>query len=96
MCGPKAQTCVECACRCEISGGVGPAWPVAACPLYDVNDNTRTVTLIGIAALAPQVCTCLAAASVTAFSLQFAATRTDVIYKLVCIKALTSIASAAV
>lgn len=41
--------------RCEISGGVGPTWPVNVEPLWSVVDATRTVQLCGIAALAPQV-----------------------------------------
>ena len=41
--------------RCEVSGGVGSEWPVSASPLWEVDDDIHTVTLTGIAALAPQV-----------------------------------------
>lgn len=41
--------------RCAISGGVGPSWPVEVHEEWDVDDEGRVVTLVGLQPLAPAV-----------------------------------------
>lgn len=41
--------------RCAISGGVGPAWPVEVHEEWDVDDEGRVVTLVGVQPLEPAV-----------------------------------------
>ncbi|KAK9816032.1 hypothetical protein WJX74_000596 [Apatococcus lobatus] len=41
--------------RCEVTGGVGPAWPVECQEVWEFDDKQHVLRLMGMTALAPEV-----------------------------------------